>query len=65
MQLPQSDNVDPGHAFYLGFEMAKALTALTLGKQYEQDESLRWGYLTRTEKHHRLQRKNRHRPEAT
>jgi dihydropteroate synthase-like protein len=42
---------DPQHAFYLGFEMAKALTALTLGKNYVQDEPLDWGFLTRPEKH--------------
>lgn len=34
------------HAFYLGVELNKARTALTLGKQYLQDESLRWGFLT-------------------
>lgn len=34
------------HAFYLGIELCKARTALTLGKQYIQDESLRWGFLT-------------------
>ena len=34
------------HAFYLGMELCKANTALTLGKQYLQDESLRWGFLT-------------------
>jgi dihydropteroate synthase-like protein len=34
------------HAFYLGYELSKARTALTLGKQYTQDESLRWGFLT-------------------
>lgn len=34
------------HAFYLGMELSKARTALTLGKQYIQDESLRWGFLT-------------------
>ena len=34
------------HAFYLGMELCKARTALTLGKQYRQDESLRWGFLT-------------------
>ena len=45
--------IDPRHAFYLGFEMAKALTAITLGKNYEQDEPLRWGFLTRHEKYHR------------
>ena len=37
------------HAFYLGYEMAKAMTAMTLGKQYQQDESLNWGLLTRPE----------------
>ncbi len=50
----QPKNLDAGHAFYLGFEMAKALTALTLGKEYRQDESLDWGMLTRPEKSHRL-----------
>ena len=59
MLLPQSKNVDPSHAFYLGFELAKALTALTLGKRYEQDEALRWGMHTRSEKHHRLARTSR------
>ncbi len=34
------------HAFYLGMELCKARTALTLGKQYTQDEALRWGFLT-------------------
>ena len=29
--------------------MAKAMTALTLGKQYQQDEALNWGLLTRPE----------------
>lgn len=38
--------VDAGHAFYLGYELSKATTALTLGKQYRQDESLQWGFLT-------------------
>ncbi len=65
MQLPQSNNVDQSHAFYLGFEMAKAMTALTLGKQYEQDQSLRWGHLTKPETHHRLTRKSRHRQEPS
>lgn len=41
--------LDPAHAFYLGYEMAKALTALTLGKTYQQDEPLNWGFLTRPE----------------
>ena len=43
---------DPSHAFYLGYEMAKAVTALTLKKNYVQDEALNWGFLTRPEKSH-------------
>lgn len=39
----QLGDVEPNHAFYLGFEMAKALTALELGKTYMQDEPLDWG----------------------
>jgi hypothetical protein len=46
------EKLDRGHAFYLGFEMAKALTALTLGKDYRQDEALNWGFLTHSEDHH-------------
>jgi hypothetical protein len=41
--------IDAAHAFYLGYEMAKAVTALTLGKSYRQDEPLSWGFLTRPE----------------
>jgi len=44
--------IDPSHAFYLGYEMAKALTALTLGKNYVQDQALRWGFLTVPEETH-------------
>lgn len=51
-----SGNVDPGHAFYLGYEMAKASIALQLGKQYEQDQALDWGYLTKVEDLHRIAR---------
>ncbi|HVT28145.1 MAG TPA: DUF6513 domain-containing protein [Lacipirellulaceae bacterium] len=47
-------NLDAGHSFYLGYEMCKAATALTLGKQYQQDEPLDWGLLTRDEKRHYL-----------
>lgn len=50
--------IDPGHAFYLGYEMAKAVTALTLGKEYRQDEALDWGFLTRPEQSHRLKRES-------
>ena len=42
-------DIDPGHAFYLGYEMAKAVTALTLGKDYRQDQALDWGHLTQPE----------------
>jgi dihydropteroate synthase len=43
--------LDASHAFYLGYELCKAVTALTLGKQYRQDEALDWGFLTRPERH--------------
>ena len=39
-------SLDASHAFYLGYELCKAVTALTLGKQYTQDQSLQWGLLT-------------------
>jgi hypothetical protein len=45
--------VDASHAFYLGYELAKAATALTLGKEYRQDEALDWGFLTQSERSHR------------
>jgi dihydropteroate synthase len=51
-------NVDPSHAFYLGYEMCKAMTAMQLGKQYTQDEALDWGFLTQPETdRHRLKKK--------
>ncbi len=55
---------DASHAFYLGFELCKALTALTLHKNYEQDTPLNWGLLTRAEvshfeRHKRLRRSSR------
>jgi dihydropteroate synthase-like protein len=37
--------IDPAHVFYLGYELAKAATALALGKNYTQDQPLRWGWL--------------------
>lgn len=40
---------DSEHAFYLGYELAKAVTALSLGKNYVQDQALNWGFLTRPE----------------
>ena len=45
--------LDASHAFYMGYEMAKAVTALTVGKNYTQDQALRWGFLTVTEVSHR------------
>lgn len=54
LQSSVDREISASHAFYLGYEMAKAVTALTLGKQYEQDESLDWGYLTIAETSHRL-----------
>jgi dihydropteroate synthase-like protein len=51
-QMSRGQEIDPSHAFYLGYEMAKAVTALTLGKNYTQDQALRWGFLTLAEKPH-------------
>lgn len=51
--LKRDDKLDPAHAFYLGYELSKAVTALTLGKDYTQDEALRWGILTVPEMSHR------------
>jgi dihydropteroate synthase-like protein len=48
-QLAKRLPIDPAHAFYLGYELAKASTALTLGKNYVQDQALRWGFLTAPE----------------
>jgi dihydropteroate synthase len=44
--LKNDERLDPSHAFYLGYECAKAVTALNLGKDYSQDQALRWGFLT-------------------
>ena len=52
-EMQRRDEIDASHAFYLGYEFAKAVTALTLGKDYTQDQALRWGMLTREEKSHR------------
>ena len=51
-QMRQRETIDPAHAFYLGYELAKAVTALTLGKDYVQDQALRWGFLTVPEQTH-------------
>jgi dihydropteroate synthase-like protein len=47
-----AQDIGPAHAFYLGYELAKAVTALTLGKNYVQDQALRWGFLTVPEDTH-------------
>jgi dihydropteroate synthase-like protein len=49
LQAAGRTDVDPSHAFYLGYEAAKAVTALTLGKNYSQDQALDWGFLTQPE----------------
>jgi len=59
-EMQRRDPVDPSHAFYLGWEMAKAVTALTLGKNYTQDQALRWGFLTVPEESHRAKMKEEH-----
>ncbi len=38
-------SIDASHAFYLGYELARAEIALHLGKQYTQDEPMQWGLL--------------------
>jgi dihydropteroate synthase len=43
---------DSAHAFYLGYELMKAKTALTLSKAYRQDQALDWGFLTEPEVSH-------------
>ncbi len=45
-EMRRREEIDPAHAFYLGYELAKAVTALTLAKNYVQDQALRWGFLT-------------------
>ena len=59
-RMSESETIDPSHAFYLGYEMAKAVTALTLGKNYVQDQALNWGFLTQSEESHRERREDSH-----
>jgi dihydropteroate synthase-like protein len=51
-QMLAANEIDAAHAFYLGYELAKAVTALTLSKDYRQDQALDWGFLTRPEVSH-------------
>lgn len=39
----ENPDVDAGHAFYLGYEMARAEVARLLGREYTQDEPMNWG----------------------
>ncbi|HYV35424.1 MAG TPA: DUF6513 domain-containing protein [Gemmataceae bacterium] len=57
-QMQKLGDIDAAHAFYLGYEMAKAVTALTLGKNYVQDQPLRWGALTRPEQTSKMDSSN-------
>jgi dihydropteroate synthase len=52
-EMNQREPLDASHAFYLGYEMCKAVTALTLDKNYIQDQALQWGFLTVPEQSHR------------
>ena len=54
---------DPAHAFYLGYELMKAKTALTLSKSYRQDQALEWGFLTEPEVSHLERQRERARQE--
>lgn len=49
LEAAAAGTLDPSHAFYLGYEISKAVTALTLGKDYRQDQPLDWGHLTQAE----------------
>lgn len=48
---------DPGHAFYLGVELARAEIAWQLGKRYTQDEDLEWGCAVEKEEEDLTQQK--------
>lgn len=52
-ELEKRVELDGSHAFYLGYELAKAATALALGKNYVQDQALAWGPWTVPERSHR------------
>ncbi len=61
----KSTELDTAHAFYLGFELCKAITALRLDKQYTQDQPLRWGYLSWSEPSaHERRRSETERPKS-
>ena len=41
---------DASHAFYLGVELARAQIAWELGKNYDQDNELKWGVASKVKK---------------
>ena len=41
--LAANPDIDPSHAFYLGYEMARAEMTQLLGKRYVQDEAIDFG----------------------
>jgi len=41
--MASNADIDASHAFYLGYEMARAEIARLLGKQYVQDEEIKFG----------------------
>ena len=41
--LAANPDIDPSHAFYLGYEMARAEMTRLLGKRYVQDEAVNFG----------------------
>ena len=41
---------DASHAFYLGVELARAQIAWQLGKNYDQDNELKWGVASKVKK---------------
>jgi dihydropteroate synthase len=59
----QMEVSDAAHAFYLGYELMKAKTALTLSKTYRQDQALEWGFLTEPETSHLARQRERVREE--
>ena len=50
---------EPSHAFYLGYELMKAKTSLSPGKNlYRQaSRALDWGFLTEPEVSHRARKR--------
>ena len=55
---------DAAHAFYLGYELMKAKTALTLSKTYRQDQAMDWGFLTEPEVSHLARQQEREPPRS-